>query len=76
MLNVYKVISENISGAIALGGENVTKQPLIKSMRLVKKETPKLISDRVSRSIHPELVLDNLIPPLLNAVLYDSTVQY
>lgn len=71
MLNVYKVMSENISGAIALSGENVTKQPLIKSMRLVKKETLKLISDWVSRSNDPELVLDNFIPPLLNAVLYD-----
>lgn len=64
-------MSENISGAIALSGENVTKQPLIKSMRLVKKETLKLISDWVSRSNDPELVLDNFIPPLLNAVLFD-----
>ena len=71
MLNVYKVMSENITGAIALSGENVTKQPLIKSMRLVKKETLKLISDWVSRSNDPELVLDNFIPPLLNAVLFD-----
>ena len=71
MLNVYKVMSENISGAIAVSGENVTKQPLIKSMRLVKKETLKLISDWVSRSNDPELVLDNFIPPLLNAVLFD-----
>nr|CAG4635920.1 EOG090X00LI [Eubosmina coregoni] len=71
MLNVYKVMSENISGAIALSGENVTRQPLIKSMRLVKKETLKLISDWVSRSNDPELVLDNFIPPLLNAVLFD-----
>ena len=71
MLNVYKVMSENISGAIALSGENVTRQPLIKSMRLVKKETLKLISDWVSRSNDPELVLDNFIPPLLDAVLFD-----
>jgi exportin-1 len=56
MLNVYKVMSENIISAIALNGEQVTKQPLIKSMRVVKKETLKLISDWVSRSNDPQMV--------------------
>ena len=41
MLNVYKVMSENISTAVSLNGEVVTRQPLIKSMRVVKKETMK-----------------------------------
>jgi len=56
MLNVYKVISENVSVAIATNGENVTKQPLIKSMRTVKKETLKLISSWVGHSNDPQLV--------------------
>lgn len=71
MLNVYKVMSENISSAISLNGECVTKQPLIKSMRVVKKETLKLISDWVSRSNDHAMVLENFIPPLLDAVLLD-----
>ncbi|KAK0089721.1 hypothetical protein PV325_005868 [Microctonus aethiopoides] len=71
MLNVYKVMSENISAAIALNGETVMKQPLIKSMRVVKKETLKLISDWVSRSTDHQMVLENFIPPLLDAVLLD-----
>lgn len=71
MLNVYKVMSENITAAIALNGEAVTKQPLIRSMRTVKKETLKLISGWVSRSTDPQMVLDNFIPPLLDAVLLD-----
>lgn len=71
MLNVYKVMSENISAAIALNGESVTKQPLIRSMRTVKKETLKLISGWVSRSTDPQMVLENFIPPLLDAVLLD-----
>jgi exportin-1 len=71
MLNVYKVMSENISAAIALNGEAVTKQPLIRSMRTVKKETLKLITGWVSRSNDPQLVLENFIPPLLDAVLLD-----
>ena len=56
MLNVYKVISENVSTAIAVNGENVTKQPLIKSMRTVKKETLKLISSWVGHSTDPQMV--------------------
>lgn len=50
MLNVYKVMSENISAAIVVNGESVTKQPLIKGMRVVKKETLKLISSWVMQS--------------------------
>jgi len=57
MLNVYKVMSENISSAIATNGESVTKQPLIRSMRTVKKETLKLISGWVSRSNDPAMVI-------------------
>merc|ERR1712025_1015043 len=71
MLNVYKVMSENITAAITHNGEAVTKQPLIKSMRVVKKETLKLISHWVDRSNDPGMVLDNFIPPLLEAVLTD-----
>ena len=71
MLNVYKVMSENISAAIALNGESVTKQPLIRSMRTVKKETLKLISGWIEKSADPKLVLNQFIPPLLDAVLLD-----
>ncbi|KAI1284958.1 Exportin-1 [Halotydeus destructor] len=71
MLNVYKAMSENITAAIAMNGEGVTKQPLIRTMRTVKKETLKLISGWISRSTEPKLVLENFIPPLLDAVLLD-----
>lgn len=71
MLNVYKVMSENITAAIALNGEIVTKQPLIKTMRVIKKETLKLISDWVSKSNDHAMVMENFIPPLLDAVLID-----
>lgn len=37
-------------------GEMVTKQPLIRSMRTVKRETLKLISGWVSRSNDPQMV--------------------
>lgn len=49
-------MSENISAAIAVNGEIVMKQPLIKSMRVVKKETLKLISDWVNRTNDHQMV--------------------
>jgi exportin-1 len=71
MLNVYKVMSDNITQAIASNGESVTKQPIIKGIRVVKKETLKLISSWISRSNNPTMVLENFIPPLLDALLLD-----
>lgn len=71
MLNVYKITSENIIQAIALNGINVNNQPLIKAMHVVKKETLNLISEWVSRSNDNQMVMENFIPPLLNAVLLD-----
>jgi len=71
MLNVYKVLSENISTAVAANGELVTKQPLIASMRVVKKETLKLISCWVSKSQDPGMVREHFLPPLLDAILGD-----
>jgi len=56
MLNVYKCLSENISAAIMQNGEVVMKQPLIRSMRTVKKETLKLISGWVSRANDLDMV--------------------
>lgn len=52
-------MSENVSSAVASSGESATKQPLIKSMRTVKKETLKLISSWVSRSCDPQIVSSN-----------------
>lgn len=64
-------MSENITAAISVNGEQVTKLPLIKAMRVVKKETLKLISDWISRSNDHVMVLENFIPPFLDAVLLD-----
>ena len=52
-------------------GELVTKQPLIASMRTVKKETLKLISCWVSKSQDPGMVREHFLPPLLDAILGD-----
>lgn len=71
MLNLYRVMSLNITAAISSNGEAVTKQPVIRHMRTVKKEVLKLISSWVSQCNNPSLVLTSFIPPLLEAVLLD-----
>lgn len=45
-----------LSQCVIYTGEMVTKQPLIRSMRTVKRETLKLISGWVSRSNDPQMV--------------------
>lgn len=71
MLNVYKIMSENIIQAITVNGIAVNNQPLIKAMHVVKKETLTLISEWVVRSNDNNVVIDSFIPPLLEAVLMD-----
>lgn len=74
MLNVYKIMSENITQAIALNGLAINNQPLIKAMHVVKKETLTLISEWVSKSSDSQMVMENFIPPLLETVLFDYQV--
>lgn len=71
MLNVYKVTSENISTAVVENGEEVLKQPLLKSMRAVKREILTLISTWVAKAEDITVVLENFVPPLFDAVLFD-----
>lgn len=75
MLNVYKIMSENISQAIHINGVAINNQPLIKAMHVVKKETLTLISEWITRSNEPQMVMENFIPPLLDAVLLDYQVR-
>ncbi|VDN10872.1 unnamed protein product [Dibothriocephalus latus] len=56
MLNVYKLLSDNINAAVLSHGDQVTKQPLIRSMRSVKKTVLNLLSCWIQRSQSPELV--------------------
>lgn len=71
MLNVYKVMSLNINAAISTCGEAITNQPVIRSMRTVKKETLKLTGLWINHSQNSTLVLNSFIPPLLESVLAD-----
>lgn len=75
MLNVYKIMSENISQAIVVNGVAVNNQPLIKAMHVIRKETLTVISEWVLRSNDPKMVMDDFVPPLLDAVLLDYQVS-
>lgn len=71
MLNVYKIMSQNIGQAVAANGEQVTKQPLIRSMRSVKKAILNVLSCWIKRTTDPVMVAENFVPPLLDAVTDD-----
>eukprot|EP01134_Creolimax_fragrantissima_P004030 CFRG4030T1 len=71
MLKVFQCISEKISAEIAEKGELGMRTQQIKSMRAVKKEVLRLIENWIVKSSDNELVMVNLIPPLLGAVLID-----
>lgn len=71
MLCLYKAMSDKITQAIAQNGEVVTKQPIVRSMLGVKKEILKLINEWVLHSNDNKIVLQSILPPLLEAVLAD-----
>lgn len=56
MLNIYRLLSEQINASIATHGEQVVKQPLVRSMRAVKKTVLNLLSCWIQRSHNPVLV--------------------
>lgn len=71
MLGLYKVLSQNITHAIAKNGDAIMKQQIIRSMRGVKKEILKLINEWVTHSEDYKVVLHSFIPQLLDAILLD-----
>ncbi|VDK31878.1 unnamed protein product [Taenia asiatica] len=71
MLNIYRLLSEQINASIATHGEQVVKQPLVRSMRAVKKTVLNLLSCWIQRSHNPVLVANDFLPPLLEAVATD-----
>lgn len=72
MLNVYKIMSDNIIQAITVNGIAVNNQPLIKAMRLVKNETLTLILEWLNQTKNiDEEHYDIDTAPLLDAVLLD-----
>ena len=71
MMNLYKATSEMISLSVAEGGLIQTKTPRVRGLRTVKKEILKLLQTYISKAEDLQVVVDSLIPPLLESVLGD-----
>jgi len=72
MLLVYKQMSKNIAAAIQHAGEGTAMaQPVIKQMRIVKKEILRLLGTWIPMAQDKAVVMANIIPSLLEAVLGD-----
>lgn len=71
LLSVYKILSEKVSRAVTTAGEDALKNPLVKTMRAVKREILILLSTFVSKNNDAKLILESIVPPLFDAVLFD-----
>ena len=56
MLSVYQIISNNLGSAINEHGEQVLKQPLVKTMRVIKKEILTFLSTWIARAYEGRVV--------------------
>lgn len=80
MLSVYQIISNNLGSAINEHGEQVLKQPLVKTMRVIKKEILTFLSTWIARAYEGRVdqvllsvknVIENVVQPLFGTVLED-----
>src|SRR4051794_23602564 len=74
MLGLYKAVSVPISEAIVQQPEIATKTPRVRGLRTIKKEILRLVDTYVSKAeeSHAQTqIAQNLIPPLMEAVLLD-----
>lgn len=73
LLSLYKAVSTLISESVVSQGLIATKTPRVRGFRTIKKEVLKLIDGFVSKADDLHSVNQNMIPPLLEAVLNDYT---
>ncbi|KAL5606661.1 hypothetical protein BROUX41_003057 [Berkeleyomyces rouxiae] len=71
MLQMYRATSSLISDAVAKEGEIATKMPKVRGLRTIKKEILKLIETYVEKAEDLNAVRQQMVPPLLEAVLTD-----
>lgn len=71
MLALYKAVSELISDTVASQGLIATRTPKVRGLRTVKKEILRLVETFVSKTEELDVVNENLLPPLFEAVLGD-----
>uniref|UniRef100_A0A7S4MSJ1 Exportin-1 n=2 Tax=Vannella robusta TaxID=1487602 RepID=A0A7S4MSJ1_9EUKA len=71
ILHIYRAYSETISNIIAENGPQVAKYAKVRSYRAVKRETLRVFSAFISNTDDRQLLLQEFVPLLLEAVLGD-----
>ncbi|KAA8895473.1 CRM1 C terminal-domain-containing protein [Sphaerosporella brunnea] len=71
MLTMYRAVSQMVSEGVAREGPIAPKMPRIRGLRTVKKEILKLIDIFVQKADDGAMVVNSIVPPLLDAVLVD-----
>ncbi|KAL1923674.1 uncharacterized protein VTP21DRAFT_8654 [Calcarisporiella thermophila] len=71
MLGLYKAVSGIISDTIKAQGAIAARHSRVRALRTIKKEVLKLVDTYVTRAEDLEAVTNNMVPPLLEAVLGD-----
>ncbi|KAF2461640.1 CRM1 C terminal-domain-containing protein [Lineolata rhizophorae] len=71
MLTMYRASSNLIDEAVQRDGNIATKTPKVRGLRTIKKEILKLINTYVEKADDLEMIHNNLVPGLLEAVLLD-----
>ncbi|KAF2204705.1 hypothetical protein GQ43DRAFT_128534 [Delitschia confertaspora ATCC 74209] len=71
MLTMYRASSDLIDQAVQQEGIIATKMPKVRGLRTIKKEILKLINIYVEKAEDLEMIHNNLVPKLLEAVLLD-----
>lgn len=71
MLAVYGTVSGLISQAVVQQGLVATKTPKVRGFRTIKKEVLKLIDTYVTKTEDTTAVANDMLPPLMDAVLGD-----
>lgn len=71
MLTMYRASSNLIDESVQREGNIATKMPKVRGLRTIKKEILKLINTYVEKADDLEMVHNQLVPQLLEAVLLD-----
>ncbi|CAG8602613.1 13726_t:CDS:10 [Racocetra fulgida] len=71
LLELYKAVSQIISDTVDREGQIATKTPRVRNLRVIKKETLKLMEVYITKAEETSTIITHLMPPLLSAVLID-----
>ncbi|CAG8578666.1 1451_t:CDS:10, partial [Acaulospora morrowiae] len=71
LLELYKAVSQLISDGVSREGLIATKTPRVRNLRVIKKETLKLMETYITKADETSQIITHLMPPLLSAVLID-----